>query len=283
MKNKPDNKTKATSCLDLSTGPIEYPLMRDVVLHIVLQDSNIALRGLVCALMGLKEADVSEVILVNPIDYNTQFRETTLDILVELNNHERLNIELQVERDRQWVDRSVLYLCRAYNNIKRGEAYQNIRPTTHIGILDFTLFPEEPREFYAKYLLTNTRTGHVYTTKLALNVLSLKHIDQATKEDHDNQLVYWARMFKAQTWEEIKQLVSECNSLEEVAHTMQTIDADVAKQTYIRAHEKYLEMLASERYARAELEQEIKEKDLRLTDLEQKIRELEQQIADLIS
>ena len=37
-------------------------------------------------------------------------------------------------------------------------------------------------------------------------MLQLNHIDLATKEDVQNNLVYWAKLFNATTWEEFKAL-----------------------------------------------------------------------------
>ena len=38
-----------------------------------------------------------------------------------------------------------------------------------------------------------------YSTDFCINVLQLNHIDKATLEDIDNNLVYWAKLFKAKT------------------------------------------------------------------------------------
>nr|WP_297706974.1 hypothetical protein [uncultured Butyrivibrio sp.] len=37
-------------------------------------------------------------------------------------------------------------------------------------------------------------------------MLQLNHIELATEEDEENNLVYWARLFNATTWEEFKAL-----------------------------------------------------------------------------
>ncbi len=55
-------------------------------------------------------------------------------------------------------------------------------------------------------VLENTRYHYPYTTNFCLNVLNLRHIDLATQEDQDNELVYLAQMFMAETWEALKRL-----------------------------------------------------------------------------
>ena len=70
--------------------------------------------------------------------------------------------------------RSLSYLCRTFDDIARGEDYDNSHPVYHIGFLDFTLFKDHP-EFYAKYQLRNVKDNYLYTDKFNLFVAELNH------------------------------------------------------------------------------------------------------------
>ena len=59
-----------------------------------------------------------------------------------MNNNTLINLEMQVANEGNWPDRSLSYLCRAFDNLNEGENYGDLKPAIHIGILDFTLFPE---------------------------------------------------------------------------------------------------------------------------------------------
>ena len=72
----------------------------------------------------------------------------------------------------------MLYWSRAYGHLEVGHDYDELKETIHIGILDFTLFPEEP-EFYAEYRIRNVRSGRDYTDKFCIRVLDLTLVDQA--------------------------------------------------------------------------------------------------------
>ena len=48
----------------------------------------------------------------------------------------------------------MIYLCRMFDRLQRGEDYAESGCAIHIGILDFTLFEEVP-EFYACYKMLN--------------------------------------------------------------------------------------------------------------------------------
>ena len=250
------------------------------------------LKGLICALKGLKEDVIREVTILNPVSYGDYLqKEIIVDTLVELNNNEILNIELQIQKDPDWIKRSLLYLCRAYDNI-RGEDtdYDRLKPTTHIGILDHDLFPERP-EFYAKYLLTNVENGNVYTTIFGMNVLSLKRTELATKEDKENRLDYWAEVFRAETWEDLRKLAEQDHAVAEVAEAMYQVTAEESARSILRARRKYEEVFttALNRQARAEAKAEeaeakAEEAEARLAEAEEKaearLAEAEKRLAE---
>ena len=276
---------KLSRQLAKASGPIEVTLKNDMMFHMVMARTPHGLKGLICALKGFREEEVRSVTLLNPISYDEYLeKEIIVDTLVELNNDEILNIELQIDRDPEWIRRSLLYLCRAFDNIK-GERkdYDRLKPTTHIGILDHDLFPESP-EFYAKYLLTNVKNGHVYTTIFGMNVLSLKRTELATEEDKASGLDYWAEVFRAETWEELRCLATENRSVTEVAEAMYQVSADDHARSILRARRKFEEVhtTAIEGRARAEAERDaaVERLDAAIEKLDAAIERLDEAIAE---
>ena len=61
---------------------------------------------------------------------------------------------------------------------------------------------------------------------IGINVLNLKYINLATQEDIDNGLVYWAKLFLADTWEELKNLILDHLDIEEVADMILELNTD---------------------------------------------------------
>lgn len=114
------------------------------------------LKGLVCALLHLKPEEVRSIVVKNPINLagDVSGKEFILDINVMLNNEKLLNLEMQNLNEHNWPERSLSYLCRSYDQLYRGQRYEEALPVVHIGFLDFTLHPEFP-EFYATYQLLN--------------------------------------------------------------------------------------------------------------------------------
>ena len=223
-----------------ATGEISVTLKNDMLFHRVMQNSKVALKGLVCAVKGLNHADVKEVELTNPIDYaNYAGKEIILDVKVILNNSEIIDIELQVYIGEEWERRSILYLCRSFDSIGTGEDYMLLKPTTFVAIMNSSLFKDFP-EFYSQYRLLNLKNHQPYSSLLGINVLYLNRIDLATQEDIDNGLVYWAKMFNATTWEEIKSLSTYGEEFEEVAKVMYNSNVMDSERTILEAHQKYV-------------------------------------------
>lgn len=193
------------------------------------------------SLLHINTESIQQIDILNPIQPGDVIDEKSciLDVKLLFNNNQIINIEMQVSREGDWVERSLVYLCRIVSQqLKPGEAYGNLMETIHIGILDFTLF-EEHQEFYSRYLLKDERTGHIYTGKFALAVVELNQIGKATEDDINSGLRDWAKLFKARTWEEIKMLAQQNECMKSAAVTLKELTAEEKIQEQCEARERY--------------------------------------------
>ena len=204
-----------------ATGHIPYNMTNDYIFRIVLQKNEDSRKCLIRDLLHLKDGEVVSATVLNPIDPGdaASAKETRMDIRVELNNHARLNIEMQVTDYHDWPERSLTYLAREFNSLKHGEDYKDVPPVYQIAFLNYTLFPEDP-EFYATYRMINVKTGKVYSDKYTLSVIELNHIDIATEDDHRYGIDKWAMLLKATTWEEVKMITEGNNALASTAESI---------------------------------------------------------------
>ncbi len=161
-----------------------------------------------------------------------------LDVEVEMDNGDIINFEMQTYTMIGWEERSLLYLCRAFDSVQRGENYKSAKDVTHIGFLDYTLFPEVP-EFYATYKMINIKNYHIYTDKFTLSVVDLSRIDLATEEDKKWHIDALASLLKATTWEEIKMLAEKNEMVQGAADTMYRLSQDRVIREQCRAREEY--------------------------------------------
>lgn len=269
-----------------ATGKLPHSLTNDYMFKALLQKNKNVLKELVCSLLHLHPAEVESLEIKNPIILGQAITEDfdskifVLDINVLLNNQSLINLEMQVVDYDDWPERTMAYLCRNFDQLKRGEGYINIKPTIHIGFLDFTLFPECP-EFYATYKMMNVKNHHIYTDKFVLSVVDLKHMELATQEDKEWKLDYWAALFKATTWEELKMLAQQSQILKEAVETVYDLTADEAIREQCKAREKHImemkTVLKEREIALKEKEIALKEKEMALKEKEMALEEKEKE------
>jgi predicted transposase/invertase (TIGR01784 family) len=222
------------------TGKLQYTFRNDYMFKAVLQKNKRVLTGLLSSLLGTPMDEIVDVHLENPIILGESIDNKTvmLDILVTLNHDQRVNVEMQVIKQEIWVERSLTYLCKTFNQLNVGEAYDQVMKTVHIGIVDFELFENEDI-FYSKNLLMDTKTQRIYSDKLGVNVLNLRHMENATQEDKANGLYAWARLFASSTWEELKMVVENSEIMQEAVVTFKELTEDEKIRMQCEARERY--------------------------------------------
>ncbi len=110
-------------------------------------------------------------------------------------------------------------------NSYNGQKYEEALPVIHIVFLDYTLHSDYP-EFYASYQMLNIKNHLLYSDKFTLSVVNLTCIELASEEDKAYLVDYWAAMFKAKTWEELKMLAKDNEYLQEAAESLYVANAD---------------------------------------------------------
>ena len=261
-----------------ATGKIDYNMTNNYMFRYILQEKEKVLIGLICSLLHLEPSDVKNVTIKNPIDLaaDVSGKEFILDIKVMLNDDTLINLEMQIANEYNWPERSLSYLCRSYDQLYRGQEYEEALPVIHIGFLDFTLHPSHP-EFYATYQMLNIKNHLLYSDKFTLSVVNLKQIEQATEEDKAFKIDYWATMFKAKTWEELRVMAKDNEYLQEAAESLYVANADEIVREQCRAREdaerRERTLERAKRLAEEALEKERREKESVLKENE-KLREL---------
>ena len=191
-------------------GIVAYNMTNNYMFRYILQENKKVLKGLICALLHLKPEQIKSIEIKNPINLagDVAGKEFILDINVMMNDDTLINLEMQVANEHNWPERSLIYLCRAFDQLYHGQEYEEVLPAIHIGFLDYSVFPKEPNE-----------------TELA------------TDEDRAYGIDYWARVFKAKTWEELKMLAERDEYLEETVESLYKANADEIVRQQCRARE----------------------------------------------
>lgn len=73
-----------------------------------------------------------------------------------------------------------------------------------------------------------------------LSVVDLNRTDLATREDREWKIDYWASLFKATTWEELKMLAEQSSVMKDAVETIYELTADEAIREQCKAREKHV-------------------------------------------
>ena len=270
-------------------GALLVPMTNDYLFRALLQQNNLVLKGLICALLHMEEADISSVIITNPIRLGDSIDNKTfvLDINVIMNQHHIINLEMQVINLNNWQDRSLSYLARNFDHLKKGEDYQLTHPVIQIGLLNYTLFPKYP-EFYSTYQFLNVKKHTLYSDKLRISVLDLSRIDLATEEDRQYQLDYWAALFKAKTWEELQMLAQNNNYFKEASETVYQLTQEeqirqqcLAREDYNRTMKGIENTFAAQKHEIATLKKVLDDANQQISAQNKQLSEKDAMIASL--
>lgn len=257
-------------------------MTNDYLFRALLQSDNHVLKALIASLLRLSVDDIYSADIQNPIELGKaiEAKEFYLDVKVLMNSSKMLNLEMQVINEKNWPERSVLYLCRTFDSLNRGENYADVRAAYQIGFTDFSPV-EGHKEFYATYKLMNIKSHEVYTDKFAVSVVDLTCIDKATREDKQYGLDQWAMMFKAKTWEDLKMLEMKNPAIDEAVSHIHVLTEEEKVRLQIEAREEYYRIERTREVMLERAKAELREKDARIEAMKAEIERLGGNVSEL--
>ena len=120
-------------------------------------------------------------------------------------------------------------------------------------------------------------------------MLQLNQLGNPEDEKNMHDIYYWAQLFKAGTWEEIKMLADKNQAIQESIVTIQELTADEKMQMQMEARERYRrDYEAAIEFGRQQVLKQLAQKDEQLSQQneqlaqkDERIRFLEEQVAKL--
>lgn len=262
------------------TGELDFNMTNDFLFRALLQEKNSVLAALSASMMSWEENEIVSARIENPIELRqaSDTKEFILDVKVLLNSRVTVNLEMQVMNLGNWPERSLSYLCRSYDNLNRGEDYNEVKPVYQVGITDFSPIKGNDR-FFSRYMFQETDGHELFSEKIGLFVLNLTKIDQATEKDRKYNRDLWAMMFKAKTWEDLKMLAEKNIKVDEAVGQVYKITRDEMLRQKMEAREEYYRIERTNQRMMEEKDNALKEKDRALEEKDNEISELRARLA----
>ncbi len=169
-----------------------------------------------------------------------------LDILVELNDDSKINIELQIRKFSHWDKRSLFYLSKMFTeDLLAGEKYQKLKRCICINILDFNL--DDLPEYHKIYRLRD-KAGNEFSDLFEIHILELRK-PLGRSGDIDN----WIKLINAQREEELDMIRTKNPGIQEAILELRHMNLRRELRALYEAHQKEVrDQYAREDYVREE-------------------------------
>lgn len=230
------------------------PPKSDVSIKELFQNEMV-LRHFISAVLAIRPEDIRTIRLKNTFlrrRYRKQ-KQGILDILAEMNDHSKINIELQVKHYAYWDRRQLFYLSKLYTEDMRiGEDYALLKKCVSISILDFNL--TNRNEYHHAYRLRD-KHGYEFSDMLEIHTLELKKKLKGTAEM--DELEEWIRFFQADCEEDLDMIKTKNPGILEAIKEVK--EMSLSRRMRIR-YEAHLKQVRDEKawktYERAEARKE---------------------------
>lgn len=149
-----------------------------------------------------------------------------LDLRVKLEDGTICQIEMQRSDEKNTIKRLLCYLCRSYaDQIKRGDAYKDLKRTIGIFITDYSLKELEGIDYLdAKWQLREEKNKtHILTKDIEARIIELPKARKIIEENEDDKIAQWMMFLdnpNAKGVEKIMEKNEEVKKANSVLHEM---------------------------------------------------------------
>lgn len=216
----------------------------------------VVLRHFLADVMGIPAEQIRSVRLLNTFLWK-RFQNQKLgimDLLAELSDGSRVNVELQRKAMKRWDKRQIYYLAKLFtSDLFVGEDYEKLTRCVAISILDFNL--SEAPEYHRVYRLRD-KNGNDFSDILEVHIIELQK--QLTG---DTSMDGWIQFFNAETEEDLDMIKTNNQGIEAAVCEIRTLSLPKRLRLRYEAHLKEIrDRRAIEAYIREEgIEQGIEQ------------------------
>ena len=230
------------------------PPKSDVSMKELFQNETV-LRYFISAVLAIPPEDIRTIHLKNTFlrrRYRKQ-KQGILDILAEMNDDSKINIELQVKHYAYWDRRQLFYLSKLYTeDMRSGEDYALLKKCVSISILDFNL--TDRKEYHHVYRLRDQQ-GYEFSDLLEIHILELRKKQKETEAMEE--LEEWIRFFRTDCEEDLDMIKTKNPGILEAIRIVKEMNLSRWMRIRYEAHLKQIrDEKAWKTYERAEARKE---------------------------
>ena len=175
-----------------------------------------------------------KAIYINNVELTPEYLDmkfSRLDLRLDVDGR-IVNIEMQVNRETDFKERTLFYWSKLYSEeLRTGEEYGELKQTICINIINFDLFDCE--DYHSRFKVLETERHEVLTEKFAIHFFELKKLSKFKK---NRRMEDWLNLINAETEGDLM-AIQQTTKIPEVKDTivmLRQLSAD--EQVRMEAH-----------------------------------------------
>ena len=151
-----------------------------------------------------------------------------LDLELDINDNEKVDVEIQLVEKKDFIKRLIWYFSKLYSKqIKIGEDYNKIKKVILIAIIDFEIKEIRQEEMETIWKITETKNSQkVLTEDLEIHIIDLKKAKEAYEKNHKNRKAQWILFLDNPNSKEVEKIMEENKGVEEAVVKIRELTED---------------------------------------------------------
>jgi len=152
-----------------------------------------------------------------------------LDLELDINNKEKVDVEVQLLKNDEFTHRLMYYWSRIYaKQIQRGDTYNKARKVVIIAITDFEI--DVTKELKRMETIWNVREKEkpekVLTDVFEIRIINLKRVKEAYQKDKNNKKNQWVMFLEDPNSKEVKEIMEKNEDVKKAVITVREMSED---------------------------------------------------------
>ena len=173
-----------------------------------------------------------------------------LDVIAEINGTEKCNIEMQVGKREDIIQRILYYWSRTYiKDLNEGENYNKLQRTIVILIADFEIPQLEKLNYITKWKLIETEERKVILTdEIEIDIIVLPKIYKSKETNKESKLLEWIYFLENPNSEVVKKIMENNEGIQKAKEKLDALQNDEIMQRLLEWEESASHEEASIRF-----------------------------------
>ena len=212
----------------------------DVVFQSLFNQKNEKItKNMISALLGEK---ITKIKINETKELYREYPEEKLGILdleAQINENERIDIEIQLIDRKNLAERLLKYFSKIYTmQVEKGKDYKEAKRVVIIAIIDYKY--ELTKELKQMETIWNLREKLnpklILTDKIEIHIIELKKVQEEYKRDKTNKKVQWMLFINNPNDKEVQELVEKNEEIKEATIEVEKMSEDekMRRLAYLR-------------------------------------------------